>query len=306
MKVVSVINCKGGVGKTTITANLGAYIASKPKRVLLIDLDPQAHLTFNFIDIGEWSKRYAENKTIRDCFKSFTRGESDYLAPLSKFIITARAGDHKVDIITSHLDLLSTETELNAMINVMNDTIRAASFLKLHCLLRNALAELRNNYDLVLFDCPPNFNVLVKNAIVASDYYIVPAKLDYLSSVLGVESLQQNINKFVELYEMHRNFLKSNKYSPVLINMLGIVPMMVNFWRNDTLINTQEDFIKELEQKNYYIFQPIRNNSTVFGSGPQVGFPVVLTKPKIFQKTQRAIVKELEDLGDEFLKRIKI
>ena len=65
MKIVSVINYKGGVGKTTIVANLAAELARRGKRVLLIDLDPQASLTFSFVSLDLWRQRYAGNRTIK-------------------------------------------------------------------------------------------------------------------------------------------------------------------------------------------------------------------------------------------------
>ena len=66
MKIVSVINYKGGVGKTTLTANLGAYAASKGKRVLMIDLDPQSSLTFSFMTPDSWRDKYFENRTMKN------------------------------------------------------------------------------------------------------------------------------------------------------------------------------------------------------------------------------------------------
>src|SRR6266545_708510 len=74
MKVVSVINYKGGVGKTSLTANLGAELAYRGKRVLLIDLDAQASLTFSFIPPDEWSSKYEANYTIKTWFDSFETG----------------------------------------------------------------------------------------------------------------------------------------------------------------------------------------------------------------------------------------
>ena len=64
MKVVSIINYKGGVGKTTITANLASEMARREKRVLVIDLDPQTNLTFSYMKVEEWSKTYEKEKTI--------------------------------------------------------------------------------------------------------------------------------------------------------------------------------------------------------------------------------------------------
>ena len=69
MKIVSVINYKGGVGKTTITANLGAEIANRGYKVLMIDLDPQASLTFSFIPPDEWETTLSPEKTIKSWFK---------------------------------------------------------------------------------------------------------------------------------------------------------------------------------------------------------------------------------------------
>lgn len=68
MKVVSVINYKGGVGKTTITAKLGAELAYRGAKVLLIDLDPQASLTFSFLRPDEWMRDIAENMTVKNWF----------------------------------------------------------------------------------------------------------------------------------------------------------------------------------------------------------------------------------------------
>ena len=73
VKVISVINYKGGVGKTTLTANLGAYAASEGRRVLMIDLDPQASLTFSFMSPEKWRGMYADTKTMQNYFEAIVR-----------------------------------------------------------------------------------------------------------------------------------------------------------------------------------------------------------------------------------------
>lgn len=85
MKVVSIINYKGGVGKTSLTANLGAELAWRGKRVLLLDLDAQASLTFSFISAEEWSKQYASQRTIKAWFDAFDEGQR---LPLTSLIET--------------------------------------------------------------------------------------------------------------------------------------------------------------------------------------------------------------------------
>src|SRR3954467_2253821 len=77
VKVVSVINFKGGVGKTTLTANLGAELASRGYRVLLIDLDPQASLTFSFFSAQHWNDHLATSGTIKRWFDPIVDGQDD-------------------------------------------------------------------------------------------------------------------------------------------------------------------------------------------------------------------------------------
>ncbi len=303
MKVISVINYKGGVGKTTLTANLGAYAASQGKRVLLIDLDPQTHLTFNFITIEDWKKNFSAGKTLRDFFKPVISGKND-TKPLSELAIPVHAGEYDMDIVSSHLNLIDTDMELAAMIIATTPQLLAATSLKTFCYLRNALFAVKNKYDLVLIDCPPSFYVMVKNAILASDYYIVPTKLDYLS-VLGIENLQGSIKNLLRLYDDYSKILEDDIYTPINIKALGAVPTMVKYLKGNELIAANKEYLQEIEDRHFYIFKSIRNNSSVFGVAPKVGVPIVLTKPKaFFQKSQKIIVDELKELGGEFLSRL--
>lgn len=311
MKVVSIINYKGGVGKTTLTANLGAYAASQGKRVLMIDLDPQTHLTFSFMTPEYWGRHYADTKTLKNYFEPVTKGVYELL-PLSELIIPLRPGNTlnyenmKLDIISSHLDLITIDMELAGLISAPTAGMLAANNLRVCSYLRKELENLKNDYDLVLLDCPPNFYVMVKNAITASEYYIVPARPDYLST-LGVTELKKKINKYLTEYDEYaRQYNESvrdthmKKYMPVFLTMLGIVPVMVNIQKGEQLVSVQEEYIKLMSSDGSHIFHFIRNNPSVFGSSPQDGVPAVLTRPK-FNLTARKIVNELKQLGDEIL-----
>ena len=90
MEVVSVINYKGGVGKTSLTANLGAELAWRRRRVLLIDLDAQASLTFSFISAEEWGRKYEADRTIKAWFDSFETGERITLSKLIECAVKFR------------------------------------------------------------------------------------------------------------------------------------------------------------------------------------------------------------------------
>src|ERR1700682_5556671 len=115
MKTVSVINYKGGVGKTSLTANLGAELAWRGLRVLLIDLDAQASLTFSFISAEEWERKYERDRTIKAWFDSFETGEK---LGLSQLIVKPERvnrqlfGRGSLDVIYSHLGLINVDLEL--------------------------------------------------------------------------------------------------------------------------------------------------------------------------------------------------
>jgi chromosome partitioning protein len=89
VSVVSVINYKGGVGKTTLTANIGAELANRGRTVLLIDLDPQSSLTFSFSRIDQWERELAEDRTVLSWLTGFVRGRT--VGPLYKYVVTPRA-----------------------------------------------------------------------------------------------------------------------------------------------------------------------------------------------------------------------
>ncbi|MCB1778789.1 MAG: ParA family protein [Candidatus Competibacteraceae bacterium] len=81
MKTISIINYKGGVGKTTISANLAAELAFRGKKILAIDLDPQASLTFSFFKVDEWRRNYEASKTIKNWYDAFIDKDTDLRAP---------------------------------------------------------------------------------------------------------------------------------------------------------------------------------------------------------------------------------
>ena len=307
MKVVSVINYKGGVGKTTLAANLGAYAASQKRRVLMVDLDPQTQLTFSFMTPEYWKDRYADNCTFRDYFEAVIKDDfaipslRNFLIPLTNWD-ALKLGDEKFDLISSHLELIDIDIKLANKINVTSHDTWDASSMRTYSYLRNSLSELQDDYDIALIDCPPTFNTLVKNAVFASDYYIIPARLDYLS-MLGIENLENSVKNFCQECEGHISRLQESKYEPMKLSLLGIVPLMVNIVKGDSPVSAQKEYMRLFTEKGYQLFRYVRYNSSMFGDAPRDGVPAVLTRPK-FSLAAKRIVKELQELGDEFLSKI--
>ena len=308
MKVVSIINYKGGVGKTTLTANLGAYAAMKGYRVLLVDLDPQTHLTFSFMSMEQWRDRYKETKTLKNYFDCLI--DSKPRISLSSLAIPLNYSPcRKFDLLSSHLSLADMDMKLSSICSGSNFSLVAGNSLRMYNYLNTGLEELKSDYDLVLIDCSPNFNALVRNAAVASDYYLVPVRLDYLSS-LGMKNLKASIFLFLNEYGEFQKARPDLEYKTVSLEMLGVVPMMVQVQKD--VITAQKEYMSRLQEEGHIIFPYVRNSFAVFSLERTEKGPVVLTEKRYFatksaqQSPLFKVVNELFTLGDEFLKRINL
>lgn len=152
-KIISIANQKGGVGKTTTAINLGAALAMRGERVLLIDLDPQ----------GNASTGLGVSKSVRH--------QSTYdliLGDVASVDIAQATDVDNLWIIPATMDLSSADTEL------MNSSRRV-----MH--LRNALRLRDAPYTYILIDCPPSLNLLTINAFVASDTVLVPLQAEFFA-----------------------------------------------------------------------------------------------------------------------------
>lgn len=294
MKIVSVINYKGGVGKTTITANLAAEMVHRGKKVLVIDLDPQTNLTFSFFKVDEWSKKYEKDKTIKFWFDSIIDGSK---IPSFNDLIVSK---NKIDIICSHLGLIDVDIELAAGLSSGTERQHRINYIRTYSYIKNELQKLSKAYDIVLFDCPPNFGIVTKNALISSDYYIVPAKMDYLST-LGINYLRNHVNRLVKDYNTYVE-KGEDKVNP---QFLGVIATMITV-RNGEPIAAQKVYVEELSRSQIPVFESmIRVNNTVYASAPQYGIPVVMHS---FSSgtTYDNIVDELERLTTEFIAKAGI
>lgn len=182
-KIIAVANQKGGVGKTTSTFNIAAGLATAGKKVLVVDMDPQGHLTRAMGYIPE----QIEN-TIADIFAALIR-----IDPVDKKDI------EELIVRRNDLDLIPANISLSS-IDVAIVTATAREYL-----LREILTLIRDDYDYIIIDCLPSLGMLAINALTAADTVIVPIKAQYLDlngfSLLkdSIDLLQHKTNKRLKI-----------------------------------------------------------------------------------------------------------
>ncbi len=307
MRVVAVMNYKGGVGKTTLTANLGAVAASRGLRVLLVDLDPQTNLTFSFFSIDDWHDRLKDSRTIRQWYDAEMPGRDISLADLvvtPERVNRALESTGQLDLISSHLGLIDIDLELAARLGgttTLDGSKRR--FLDLHGCLRRALEDSHfHDYDLVLIDCAPNFGLVTKTAIVASEQILVPAKADYLST-LGLDYLVGNCAGLVQQFNDYVNHKRgSDGHRPIDPSFLGVVFTMVQIYSQQVTL-AQHGYIEEvrLNSRVPVLESKIRNSPRHFGDSGEGGVPAMLRAPG-----RDEVVQEFDQLADEVLGALEL
>lgn len=166
-RIYTMVNQKGGVGKTTTTINLGAYLANLGQRVLLVDLDPQANAT-SCLGIDKHN------------VKAGTYDAINRTRPAAECIL--RNEQFKLSLLPSSPALAGAEVEL------VNELARETR-------LKRALAPIRDRYDYILIDCPPSLGLLTLNGMVAAqDGLIIPVQCEYLA-LEGLGMLMDTIGR---------------------------------------------------------------------------------------------------------------
>lgn len=188
VKVIAITNQKGGVGKTTTSVNLSAALAYLGKKVLLIDIDPQANATQ-----GIGINRSQLELTVYDAIMEN--------APIEDIVLHSQV--ENLDVIPANIDLAGVEIELSQVKSGREQR------------LKKALASVKNHYEYILIDCPPALGLLNTNALTAADSVLIPVQCEYYA----LEGLTQLLNTILLTQSV---FNKKLTIEGVLLTMLDL------------------------------------------------------------------------------------
>ena len=218
MKIISVFNQKGGVGKTTTVVNLAVALAYLDKKVLVIDMDPQANATtglgidknkvetsiydmFYFSSPEEVEQEISDDEKVEDGIGEEEKAQDnpeETLENIDKYIVKTKSG---VDLIPSENSLSGLEVEL-----VELDPIERTQKLK------KILGAIKSEYDFILIDLPPSLGLLSINALVASNSIIIPIQTEYYAL--------EGVSELMNTFELVKESLNKDLYvEGVLLSM---------------------------------------------------------------------------------------
>ncbi|MEZ8282935.1 ParA family protein [Vibrio splendidus] len=257
-KVISMINWKGGVGKSTLSLHLAVGMMRRAKgedrpNILLIDLDPQCNLSYLALGVSNYvDKVYQHNQpTLKDIFESYFEGNVfNTTDAIIKQPITARPGRvwSNVDILPSHADLVLVDMRLARERKSGTSHQEETKFeIDKVSIIYNAIKQVEDDYDYIIIDCPPNINLVTQNSFFASQYYLIPAIPDFLSTI-GISMINTEMDK------LNENFERMISYSGVKLDyynseLLGIVFNMVDEYRGGPK-STHEQTINNVRQQH--------------------------------------------------------
>lgn len=270
MKVISFINMKGGVAKTTSTVEIAAILANvHNKRVLVIDLDPQTNATLSLITLENW-ERIKDVATIADVL-GMNRGMSSRNDEfdINQAVIENVCGINNLDLIPSHLELTFLDLDLVS---------RPAR----ECILQNQIRNLTKQYDYILIDCPPNLTLAPQNALVISDYIIVPVVPEVFPAI-GLPLLVNRVNGW------------KRSIASCQVEFLGII-----FTKVDGRYNMHAQQMDALRRQNI-----IDSFSTIIPQNTELSKAAAKSRPALLESPHCAGVQSYQTLVQEILNKIE-
>ncbi|BAJ49900.1 cobyrinic acid a,c-diamide synthase [Candidatus Caldarchaeum subterraneum] len=289
-KVVSFINYKGGVGKTTLAVEIAAALAyHRGKKVLLVDADPQTNATFYLISEEDWDVWQKNKGTLKNIFDNYLEGRDTDINELIIKDLEVSSRTPNLHLLPSHIELIHIDLKLAG--------ISGSRGIRAKGLLKKALEKVKQNYDYVIIDCPPNLNLVTQNSIVASDSFIIVLKPEFLSTI-GIALILRVINDIVrEINDEFQSFGFREEFTGPEFS--GMIFNFVKYLSGGT--RSQEVVINEVKrQYPGKVFKSFLSESVKLAERPVEKIPISISG----LASDRNYENQLKSIVEEFLQRV--
>ena len=216
--VISTVNMKGGVGKTTLTVNLATCLAKNHnKRVLVVDLDSQISATLSLMSPHDFAKVRKERRTLNHLIAQHIKPNAKKKFSTQDLICSYICSVKGMDLLPGDIELYD-EYLVSEMLHEKASSQNGLNFNQVwnsleSNLIRKILEPVIKQYDFIIMDCAPGYNLLTRSGIAASDFYLLPARPEPLSLV-GIQLLERRVAKLKENHGQN---------NPFDLKLLGIV-----------------------------------------------------------------------------------
>jgi chromosome partitioning protein len=293
--VIATANMKGGVGKTTLSVNIATCLAKEHgKRVLVLDLDSQISATLSLMSPMEFAKRRKHRKTFRYLIDQIINPEPEQKHTIQDIILSQVCSLPGLNLLPGDIDLYD-EFVVSEMLHQQAITLGEKDFETIwnrfeRVLIGKLLEPVREEYDFIILDCAPGYNLLTRSALATSNFYILPAKPEPLS-VVGIQLLERRI---AQLKESHEHEAKID------IQMLGIVFTM----SNANLLTGR--YYKQVMQRVHQDFGLEKICQTQIPVDVNVAKAVDSFMPVILNAPQSSGSKAFSQLTQELLQKLRM
>lgn len=297
-RVISFINFKGGVGKTTSAVEIAASLAAyHGKRVLVVDLDPQTNATFYLMDQPQWMDWVKSHGSLKELFEDYIqqRYRFDIHQAIVRDVGAGGLAVKGLDLLPSHLALVTADLQLAGMGGVGQRLFGPQAILKAH------LTEVEGDYDYILCDCPPNFNLVTQNGLFASEAYVIPTLPDYLST-LGITLIGREAQHFVTRMQRVLRLARGAFPGPELRGIFFNRVRVMQWGPPVVLLPLHAQSIRMIKDDPQYgpvVFESFVTESVHVGEAPEKKIPISLSPEA---EHQRAL-GQFRRLAEEFLQR---
>ncbi len=244
-KIITTVNMKGGVGKTTLTVNLAAcLVKNHQQRVLVVDLDTQVSATLSLIRPQDFAKIRKAGRTLSQLIKQ-SLYQKDYLnLSIQELIQSDVCRLPGMDLLPGDIELYD-DFLISEILHYRSIREQGIDFEVVwqkfeQQFVAGILAPIKDNYDLIILDCAPSYNLLTRSALLSSDFYLMPCRPEPLS-IVGTQLLERRINQLRRL-QINQQIMHSKLLGIVFVAASSNV---LNMYYNQVMRRVNDDFSPE-------------------------------------------------------------